>query len=166
MNNSHKSLTEEWQSLMCELYPGHQKPLTFEDRRRLRKLGDDIGKHAVEVVSHTLHKWFRFGERARYADGLNAFPAIPTIGFLQLHQKQAVDMYHDSLKPKPEPPPPVTYSTNWDSEQRARRLKRLERTPDGRPKYNDAGEEIYYPTHEEIVKLLDEFSSKGKIVDM
>jgi hypothetical protein len=158
MNSSCNSLTEEWQRLISTLYPGHQKPLTFEDRKRLKKLGDDIGEHAIEIVGHTLNNWPNFALKAMYSAGLNGFPTTPRIGFLQVHQKQAVDMYHKSLQPKPAPTPPVTADANRDSEQKARRMRQLERTADGRRKYNDSDEEICYPSDAQMAEMLARLS--------
>src|SRR5664279_5711935 len=70
----------------------YQKPMTQEDRGKLKLLANYLGPQVYEVIDWAVKNWQEFALDAKYDKGLPCYPQQPHIGFLLKYHDVAVNL--------------------------------------------------------------------------
>ena len=135
-----------------------QKPLTQKERGQLKMLANALGSETHAVIDYALANWAKISLKAESAAGLSTSPSEPKIGFLLAHYDVVVKF----MKAEEERLAQIAAAREAaisaaqsypEAELRSLRRGSGERDEQGRLKYNGDGDEIYYPTEEELSRI-------------
>lgn len=166
------SLELLWQSRLLALGEGKwQKALTQKERGQLKMLANVLGPLTNEVIGWAVANWWKFASKAQTEAGLPCFPGQPHIGFLLAHCAVAVNQMQASTKAQGLPAPNHQNSqaqskgkAGTSGAAQTEEALIVPKAPqaklyheNGKPIYNSMGEEIYYPSADDMAAIIKMF---------
>ncbi|MFZ0663898.1 MAG: hypothetical protein WAM66_14500 [Acidobacteriaceae bacterium] len=138
-------LARIWTQLVAESGGATVKPVTHKERGQLKKIYSDLGLDFVPVLTWAVKNWQKFATESKYSAGLSCWPLDPHIGFLLKHEAIAWQLWNSKMQSIATEKEIIVAAKQPNSDQW------------NYPKL--PVEEVYKPTDEELLAILEGFKS-------